>query len=57
VGIGSSKNNITLQLCIDDLADNITASEANNKTVLWLIVLVLGLSNKSLALIIISFTL
>jgi hypothetical protein len=57
VSIGSSKNEITLELSIDDLTDNVLVGESNDHSVLGGVVLVLGLNNKSLSSIVVGLTL
>ena len=57
VSVGRGKNKVTLELGIDNLADNILVGEADNKTVLGRVVLVLGLDNKTLASVVISLAL
>lgn len=57
VSVSRGKNKVTLELGIDDLADNIRVGEADNKTVLGRVVLVLGLDNKTLAGVVVSLAL
>src|SRR5437764_15166719 len=55
MGIGGAENFVTSELCGDNLADNVSVGEPNDKTVLGRVVFVLGLSNEALARIIVGF--
>lgn len=57
VRVSGGKNKVTLELGIDNLADNVRVGEADNKTVLGGVVLVLGLDNKTLASVVVSLAL
>jgi len=57
VGVGGSKNVITLELGIDDLADDVLVGETDNESVLGRVVLVLGLNNQTLAGVVVGLTL
>jgi hypothetical protein len=56
VGISGSKDNITLDLGIDDLAHNVGISDTDNKTVLGGVVLVLVLDDETFAGVVISLS-
>jgi hypothetical protein len=47
---------ITVNLGVDDLGDDVSVGETNNKSVLWRVVLVLGLNNKTLSGVVISLS-
>ena len=47
---------ITVDLGVDDLGDDVSVGETNNKSVLWRVVLVLGLNNKTLSGVVISLS-
>lgn len=49
VGVGSSEDLVTNELSADDLANDVLVGEADDKAVLWCIVLVLGLGDELLA--------
>lgn len=49
VGVSSRDNNITLELGIDELADDVSVGDADNESVLGGVVLVLGLVDQSLS--------
>jgi len=57
VSVSRGKNKVTLELGVDDLADNVSVGEANNKTVLGGVVLVLGLNDETLASVVVGLTL
>jgi hypothetical protein len=57
VSIGGRENEITLELGVDDLTNNILVGETDNESVLGRVVLVLGLNDKSLTSIVIGLTL
>lgn len=56
VRVSGSKNDVSNDLGVGNLANNIPVSEANNETVLGAVVLVLVLSNKASTGIVISFS-
>jgi hypothetical protein len=57
VSVSRGKNKVTLELSVDDLADDVSVGEADNKTVLGGVVLVLGLNDKTLAGVVVGLTL
>lgn len=57
MSVGRGKNEITLNLGVDDLADDVRGSEADNQAVLGGVVLVLILDDKTLAGIVVSLSL
>jgi hypothetical protein len=57
VSVSRGKNKVTLELGVDDLADDVSVGEADNKTVLGGVVLVLGLNDKTLAGVVVGLTL
>jgi len=57
VGIGRSDDKVSLNLGIDDLADNISVGKTNNQTVLGGVVLVLVLNDQALASIVVCLAL
>lgn len=56
VGVGSGEDLVTGDLGGDDLGDDVAVGEADNKTVLWSIVLVLGLGDEALASIVVGLS-
>ena len=54
--ICSRETDISLNLCINDLTDDVLVGDTNDESVLGRIVLVLGLSDKSLASIVIRLS-
>ena len=54
---GVGKNEVTLELGVDDLADHLAVGDADDKAVLGRGVLVLGLSDKTLTSVVVSLTL
>jgi hypothetical protein len=57
MSISSRENEITLELGVDDLTDNVLVGETDNQSILRRVVLVLGLNDKSLTSIVIGLTL
>lgn len=57
VGVSSAEDLVAGQLGADDLDDDVAVGESDDKSVLWRVVLVLGLRHKSLAGIVVGFTL
>jgi hypothetical protein len=57
MSISRGKNKVTLELGVHDLADDVSVGEADNKTVLGGVVLVLGLNDKTLASVVVGLTL
>jgi hypothetical protein len=57
VSIGSREDEITLELGVDDLTDNVLVGETDNQSILGRVVLVLGLNNESLTSIVVGLTL
>lgn len=57
VGVGRGQNHITLDLGVDELADDVSVGDTHNKTVLGGVVLVLVLEDQALASIVVSLTL
>jgi hypothetical protein len=57
VSIGSREDEITLELGVDDLANNILVGETDDQSVLGRVVLVLGLNDESLTSIVVGLTL
>jgi hypothetical protein len=57
VSVSSGENVVTLELSIDDLADDVSVGETDDKSVLGGVVLVLGLNNQALASIVVSLSL
>jgi hypothetical protein len=55
MGIGGAEDFVTSELCSDNLADDVSVGEPNDKTVLGRVVFVLGLGNEALAGIIVGF--
>jgi len=56
VGVGSSEDLVAGDLGGDDLADDVAVGEANNKTILGCVVLVLGLGDEALASVVVGLT-
>jgi hypothetical protein len=56
-GGGLGKDAITIDKRVGNLADNLAVGETNDKTVLWGLVLVLGLAYETLALTVVRLTL
>ena len=56
VSISSSQNDITLNLGVDDLADDVSVSDTDNEAVLGSVVLVLVLDDQALASIVVSLS-
>lgn len=56
VGVGGSEDLVAGDLRGDDLHDDIAVGETNDETVLWSIVLVLGLGDKALASIVVGLS-
>jgi len=57
VSIGSRENEITLELGVDDLTDDVLVGETDDQSVLGRVVLVLGLNDESLTSIVVGLTL
>jgi hypothetical protein len=57
VGVGGGEDLVSLDGSVDDLADDVLVGEADNKSVLWRIVLVLSLVDQLLSSSIISLSL
>jgi hypothetical protein len=57
VSVSGSKNEIALELGIDDLTDDVLVGETDDHSVLGRVVLVLGLNDKSLSGIVVGLTL
>jgi hypothetical protein len=57
VGVSSSHNNISRNLGVDDLSNNVLIGETNAKSVLGRVVLVLGLGYKALTGIVVRLAL
>lgn len=55
--VGRSEDKVSLDLGIDDLADDVLVCEADNKSVFWRVVFVLGLRNQALASIVVGLSL
>ncbi len=56
VGVGRGEDLVAGDLGGDDLHDDVTVGEADNETVLWRIVLVLGLGDEALASIVVGLS-
>ena len=56
MSVGRAEDFISAQLSSDELADNVSISESNNKAVLGSIVSVLALGNESFASVIVGFS-
>ncbi|GMG20696.1 unnamed protein product [Ambrosiozyma monospora] len=56
MGVSSSVNNITSDCRGNNLDNDILVGESNNQSVLWSVVLVLGLSNQSLSGVVVGLT-
>jgi hypothetical protein len=57
MSVSSGENVITLELSIDNLADDVSVGETDNKSVLGRVVLVLSLNNQALASVVVSLSL
>ena len=57
MSIGSREDEITLELSVDDLTDDVLVGETDNQSILGRVVLVLGLNDESLTSIVIGLTL
>lgn len=57
MGVGRGKDHITLDLGVDELADNVGVGDTNDETVLGGVVLVLVLDDQALAGVVVSLTL
>jgi hypothetical protein len=56
VGVGGAEDLVARDLGGNDLEDDVAVGEADNETVLWRIVLVLGLGDEALASIVIGLS-
>jgi len=54
MGIGSAEDFVATKLRSDNLADNVSVGESNDKTIFGRVVFVLGLSNEALASVVVS---
>lgn len=49
MSVGGSEDNVTLDLGVDDLSDDVLVGESDDETVLGAVVLVLGLCDETLS--------
>ena len=54
MGIGSAEDFVATKLRSDNLADDVSVGESNDKTIFGRVVFVLGLSNEALASVVVS---
>lgn len=54
MSISSTNDHISLNLGVDNLADNVSVSDSNTESVFWRVVFVFGLDNQSLTGIVVG---
>lgn len=56
MGVGSTEDLVTSNLCGDDLADDVTVGEADNEAVFWSIVFVLRLLDEATSSVVVGLS-